>query len=108
MMDLLGWGEWLVIAILALIIVGPKDLPRLFFILGRWIRRLRESTAGIREEFEGLMRLEQIKEYQEKVAEEAGEDDQAFFLNQDLLPFSSAPSRSKKPAKGTKRQRKSA
>ena len=40
MLDL-GWSELLVIGIVALIVVGPKDLPVLFRNLGRFMGKAR-------------------------------------------------------------------
>ena len=37
----LGWTELLVIGVVALIVVGPKDLPVLFRNVGRWVGRIR-------------------------------------------------------------------
>ena len=41
----LGMSEIMVIAIVALIVVGPKDLPRLLKTIGRYVTQLR-SMAG--------------------------------------------------------------
>jgi sec-independent protein translocase protein TatB len=32
----LGWGEMIVVGVVALIVVGPKDLPQMFRTLGRF------------------------------------------------------------------------
>lgn len=47
----LGFAELLVIGIVALIVVGPKDLPVLFRNVGRWIGRIR----GMAREFSRAM-----------------------------------------------------
>lgn len=47
----LGFAELLVIGIVALIIVGPKDLPVLFRNVGRWVGRMR----GMAREFSSAM-----------------------------------------------------
>ena len=61
MMDLLGLGEWIVIGFLVLVVIGPKDLPRVLYSWGRWIARLKAHTEGLRQEFDGMMRLEHLK-----------------------------------------------
>ncbi|MDO5648064.1 Sec-independent protein translocase protein TatB [Paracoccus sp. (in: a-proteobacteria)] len=43
MLDI-GWSELLLIAIVALIVVGPKDLPHLFRALGRIMARVRSMA----------------------------------------------------------------
>jgi sec-independent protein translocase protein TatB len=44
-----GWTELAVIGIVALLIIGPKDLPKVLRTLGQWSRRLR----GLAREFQG-------------------------------------------------------
>lgn len=43
MLDI-GWTELLVIGVVALIVVGPEDLPRLFHTLGRITGRVRSMA----------------------------------------------------------------
>ncbi|MEM7188743.1 MAG: Sec-independent protein translocase protein TatB [Pseudomonadota bacterium] len=50
MLDI-GWQELLVIGALALIVVGPKDLPGLLRSLGQWVGRMR----GMAREFQSAM-----------------------------------------------------
>lgn len=41
----IGWSEMLLCAIVALIVVGPKDLPHMMRAFGRWVAQLR-GLAG--------------------------------------------------------------
>ena len=50
MLDI-GWSELLVIGVVALIVVGPKDLPRMFHTLGRFTAKMR----GMAREFSSAM-----------------------------------------------------
>lgn len=47
----LGWTELLVVGVVALIVVGPKDLPKLFRTLGRFTGKMR----GMAREFSRAM-----------------------------------------------------
>ena len=47
----LGWTELLVIGVVALIVVGPKDLPVLFRNVGRFMGKMR----GMAREFSSAM-----------------------------------------------------
>lgn len=46
----LGFGEIVVIAVLALVVLGPRELPTLLRSLGRMIAKLRRTTSNIRKE----------------------------------------------------------
>lgn len=50
MLDI-GWSELLLIGVVALIVVGPKDLPRMFHALGRFTAKAR----GMAREFQRAM-----------------------------------------------------
>lgn len=63
----IGWTELLVIGIVALIVVGPKDLPGMFRTLGRFTAKMRSMAR----EFQRTM---------EQAADEAGVRDVADDL----------------------------
>ena len=44
-----AWSEIALIAVVALIVIGPKDLPRVLKTVGIWVRKAR----GIAREFQG-------------------------------------------------------
>jgi len=47
----LGWTEMLLVGIVALIVIGPKDLPMLFRNVGRWVGK----AKGMAREFSSAM-----------------------------------------------------
>lgn len=63
----IGWTELVVIGVVALIVIGPKDLPELFRTLGRFTAKAR----GMAREFQRAM---------ESAADEAGVRDVADDL----------------------------
>ena len=62
--------ELLIIAVVALIFIGPKDLPRVMRTIGYWIGRARgmarHFTAGV----ETMMREAELEEMEKKWREE--------------------------------------
>lgn len=48
----IGFGEILVILVIALVVFGPKKLPELGKSLGKGLREFRRSTQGLKEEFD--------------------------------------------------------
>ena len=65
----IGWSELLVIGVVALIVVGPKDLPRMFHTLGRFTAKAKSMAR----EFSRAM---------EDAANEAGVKDVASDLKE--------------------------
>ena len=47
MLDIAAWGEFLIILILALIIIGPKDMPRILGMVGRWVGKMRDFSYTV-------------------------------------------------------------
>ncbi|PQM57844.1 MAG: twin-arginine translocase subunit TatB [Rhodobacteraceae bacterium] len=48
----LGMSELLLVGIVALIIVGPKDLPKMFRVVGKYVGRAREMARDFQRSFE--------------------------------------------------------
>ena len=58
----LGWAELLVIAIVALVVVGPKDLPGMFRTVGRFIGKARGMARDFQRSMEAAADEAGIKE----------------------------------------------
>ncbi len=59
----IGFWELLVVAVIALIVVGPDRLPGLVRTVGRWMGRARHYAGLLRDEFEReAARAEELKE----------------------------------------------
>lgn len=72
MLDI-GWSELLLVAIVAIIVVGPKDLPRLMRTVGRYTSKARGLAREFRASFEELGReteLEEINREMERIRRE--------------------------------------
>lgn len=65
----LGWGELLVIAIVALIAIGPKELPGVLRVIGQWTGKMRRMAAEFQEQFREAMREAEMTELQKQVNE---------------------------------------
>lgn len=52
----IGWSELLVIAIVALVVIGPKDLPQAFRVLGQWMAKARALARDFQGHVDDLMR----------------------------------------------------
>lgn len=76
MLPSLGFQEILLLAILALVVIGPKDLPLLLRKMGRWTARLRAMAQEFRSGFDELARQAELDELKREV--EALRRDQTF------------------------------
>lgn len=52
----IGWAELLILAVVAIIVVGPKDLPRMLYSLGQVVAKIRRSADEFRTQFNDSMR----------------------------------------------------
>lgn len=69
----IGWSELLVIAVVAIVVVGPKDLPRLMRTFGHYAGKLRRAAADFQRQFEDAIReteIEEVKKAIESVREQ--------------------------------------
>jgi sec-independent protein translocase protein TatA len=48
----LGGGELFVVVLLAVLLIGPKDLPKAASALGRWVRQLKSAVGDFKETVE--------------------------------------------------------
>ena len=52
----IGWGELVVIGIVALIAIGPKELPTVLRTLGQYMAKIRRMAADFQGQFQEAMR----------------------------------------------------
>ena len=64
MLDI-GWSELLILGALALIVVGPKELPRLMRTVGQWVNRARTMARDFQRGMEDVAREADIEELAE-------------------------------------------
>ena len=58
----IGWAEMAVIAVVTLIIVGPKDLPNVLRTGARWMRQLRKLSREFQSGVDSLVREAELDE----------------------------------------------
>jgi sec-independent protein translocase protein TatB len=63
----LGFSEILVLAVIALLVVGPKDLPLMLRKLGRWTAKMRSMAQEFRTGFDELARQAELDELRKEV-----------------------------------------
>jgi sec-independent protein translocase protein TatB len=52
----IGWSEFVVIAVVALIAIGPKELPGVLRMIGQWMGKARKMASEFQGQFQEAMR----------------------------------------------------
>src|SRR5450830_263217 len=52
----IGWSELVVIAVVALIAIGPKELPGVLRMVGQWMGKARKMASEFQGQFQEAMR----------------------------------------------------
>jgi len=60
-----GWTELLVLGVLALLVVGPRELPRLMRSVGQWIGKARRMARDFQRGMEDVAREADVEELAE-------------------------------------------
>jgi sec-independent protein translocase protein TatB len=58
----ISWGEFLVVGVVALIVIGPKELPGVIRAVGRGMSKLRAMAADFRGQFDDALREAELHE----------------------------------------------
>ena len=64
----LGWSKILILAVVAIVVVGPKELPALLRTLGQFIAQLRRHAAEFRTQFDEAIRSPELDQIKKDVA----------------------------------------
>jgi sec-independent protein translocase protein TatB len=58
--------EFMLIAVIALLVIGPKDLPKVMRVVGKWVGKARGVAAQFRSGFDNMVREAEIEEMEKK------------------------------------------
>jgi sec-independent protein translocase protein TatB len=84
-------SELLVIGLVALLVIGPKDLPRAMRWLGQWTGKARAMSRHLRTGFDAMMRESELEEMQKLWAAQNDAIMRASALPENALPDLSGP-----------------
>lgn len=62
----IGASELLLIVVVAIVVIGPKDLPLAMRTAGRWIARMRRVSNHFRSGIEAMIREAELEEMEKK------------------------------------------
>jgi sec-independent protein translocase protein TatB len=65
----IGWSELLVIGVVALIAIGPKELPGVLRTVGQWMGKVRRMAGELQGQFQEAMREAEMADIKKQVDE---------------------------------------
>ncbi|MGE3306190.1 MAG: Sec-independent protein translocase protein TatB [Rhizobiaceae bacterium] len=65
----IGWTEMLVIAIVMIVVVGPKDLPKMLRTFGRTTSKMRAMAGDFRKQFDEALKEAELDDVKKSVDE---------------------------------------
>lgn len=85
-----GWAELLIVMAVAVFVIGPQDIPKIMYGLGRVMRRFQYIRYAFSQQMDDILRAGDIKELQrgvnigaEQTDEKAADDD--MTKNEDIV-----------------------
>jgi sec-independent protein translocase protein TatB len=63
----ISWSEFLLIGIVALVVIGPKELPAVMRTLGQWTRKVRGMASEFQNQFQEAMREAEMADLKKQV-----------------------------------------
>jgi sec-independent protein translocase protein TatB len=69
----ISWTEFLLIGVVALIVIGPKELPTVMRSLGQWTRKVRSMAADFQNQFHEAMREAEMTDLKKQVDDMASD-----------------------------------
>src|SRR6185436_13484297 len=74
----IGWSELLVIGVVALIAIGPKELPGVLRSLGHWMGKVRRMASEFQDQFREAMREAEVADLKKQFDEASASATSAF------------------------------
>jgi len=68
----IGWGELLLVGIIALIVIGPKELPTVMRTLGHWMGRVKRMASEFQGQFQEALREAELDDLKKQAADLTG------------------------------------
>src|ERR1700712_579746 len=65
----IGWTELLVIAVVLIVVVGPKDLPPMLRAFGKMMTRFRKVAGDFRQQFDEALKEADLDDVRQTIAD---------------------------------------
>lgn len=78
----IGWSELMVIALVALVVIGPKDLPQAIYAVGKWVRKARLVARDFQGHLDEMMREAELDDLRKQALKARDLNIKAMVENQ--------------------------
>jgi sec-independent protein translocase protein TatB len=92
-----GWSELLLIGVVALVFIGPKDLPKALRVAGFWVRKARSLSREFQSSIDQMIREAELDEVRQEL-KKASEIDLEHEFRQQIDPTGSLEESLRPPA----------
>lgn len=62
----IGWSELMLIGLVALVVIGPKDLPKAIYGVGKWVRKARLVAREFQSHVDDMMREAELDDLRQQ------------------------------------------
>ena len=76
-----GWSEILLVGVVALVFIGPKDLPKALRVAGFWVRKARNLSREFQSSIDQIIRESELDEMRQDLKKASEFDLQQEFHN---------------------------
>jgi sec-independent protein translocase protein TatB len=80
-----AWSEIAVIAVVALVVIGPKDLPKVLRTVGTWVGKARAIAREFQSSLDQMIREAELEEVRQQV-EQAAKVDMSEAIERTIDP----------------------
>ncbi len=77
----IGWTEITIIVIVAIIVIGPKDLPRVLRTVGQWVGKAKALTREFRGHIDDMIQETELAEVKKQIDSAASMDVEKIVEN---------------------------
>jgi sec-independent protein translocase protein TatB len=87
-------SEMVIVALVAIVLIGPKDLPRVMRVVGQWVGRGRAMARHFRSAMDEMIRESELQEMEQKWK---AENERIMREHADLISGTQAPYAGQQP-----------
>ena len=63
----IGWPEFVVLLVVALLVLGPRDLPKALYQVGKWVKAARKVTREFQRHVDDMVRESELEDVKKGV-----------------------------------------